>query len=325
MASPAPTPVSDRPATETSGGLRKRRQGGFVTVPSPTIRDKELSFRARGVLAWLLDHPDGWEVKSDGIAREGKEGRDAIRSALTELAAAGYYRIERRRVAGGHYVTVTAVSDVAMPVWAEGYRALQEAAGQRRDGSDARPRPPVYVRDETGEWVRSDRPETVDTEDGLPGFGKPGVGFPGAGKPGPVVQTVTQTEEPPNPPASRGAKCPHGRSTNCRRCGTSPRAAEERQRLTDAETAAAELAELERARSQLPWCGTRSCDEHSRWRETDDGQARRCPLCHPDVAIGRPSPELVARAAHAPSLRLGTRAPERVRLAGPSRARAPSF
>lgn len=298
MATPVPT--TEHP-TETSGGLRKRRQGGFVTVPSPTIRNKELSFRARGVLAWLLDHPDGWEVKSEGLAREGKEGRDAIRAALTELAAVGYYRIERRRVSGGQYVTVTAVSDVAMPAWAEDYRALQKAAGKRKDGSDARPRPPVYVQDESGEWVRSEAAEAPATEDGFSGVGKPGDGSPVAGKPGALLQKVTQTEEPPTPPASRGSKCSHGRSS-CRQCGTNPRASEARQRLADAEAAAVELERMERARDTLPWCGHDDCDPHSRWRETA-GRHGRCEECHPDVVIGRPPPELVALAAQLPQLR----------------------
>jgi hypothetical protein len=114
-------------------------------------------------------------------------------------------------------------------------------------------------------------------------------------------------KKPPNPPASQGAKCDHGRTSGCRRCGTNPRAAQAAEQLAAAESAAAELDRIERARAQLPWCGDRSCDRHSRWREADNGQAR-CPLCHPDVAIGRPSPELVALAQQLPALRRHRRA-----------------
>lgn len=108
-------------------------------------------------------------------------------------------------------------------------------------------------------------------------------------------------KNPPNPPASQGAKCEHGRSRNCRRCGTNPRAADQRERLAAAQAAAAEIDRIELARTQLPSCGDRSCDPHSRWRETDDGQAR-CHLCHPDVVIGRPDAALIDLARQLPAL-----------------------
>lgn len=197
------------------GGLRKRRTVNFVQVPSETIRDQQLSFRARGVLAWILDHPDGWVVRSEVIAREGAEGREAIRTALTELAEHGYYRVERRRQPDGQVVTVTAVSDTAVAAWVEEYSADKAAAAARKDGRAGRPRSPVYVQDDTGEWVRADRvaaaacPEPPPAEDGFPGSGPPGSGPPGSGAPGAgllgsLVQRETQkvTTTSQNPEAT---------------------------------------------------------------------------------------------------------------------------
>lgn len=201
-----------------NGGLRKRRAGGFVSIPSTTIRDKELSFRARGVLGWILDHPDGWDIRSEVIAHEGAEGREAIRTALAELAAHGYYRVERRRQADGQVLTVTAVSDTAMPDWAAEYRADQAGAGKRKDGSTARRRAPLYVQAADGEWVRATprtaptASETVTAEGGFPGSGSPGSGSPGAGNLGSLVQTETQTVTtttgPKPPPGSPGTDPP---------------------------------------------------------------------------------------------------------------------
>jgi len=37
------------------------------------------------VLAAILSRPDNWRVRSDQLATDGKEGRDAIRAALNEL------------------------------------------------------------------------------------------------------------------------------------------------------------------------------------------------------------------------------------------------
>lgn len=70
--------------------IRVERRDRWTTVARTTVNDTSLSFRARGVLVWLLDKPDGWRVRSEAIALAGTEGRDAIRAALRELEAAGY-------------------------------------------------------------------------------------------------------------------------------------------------------------------------------------------------------------------------------------------
>ena len=80
-----------RAVTTIRVGKRKK----FTTVSRSTVNDGRLSFRARGILVWLLDKPDDWRTTADGIATAGVEGRDAVRSALTELEACGY--LERRR------------------------------------------------------------------------------------------------------------------------------------------------------------------------------------------------------------------------------------
>lgn len=68
----------------------------WTSVSNAAIEDETLSFRARGLLVWLLSKPDTWTVKAEAIVGAGVEGRDAIRSALAELEAAGY--IHRQRV-----------------------------------------------------------------------------------------------------------------------------------------------------------------------------------------------------------------------------------
>jgi hypothetical protein len=111
-----------------SGGLRHEDDDDkFVIIPRPTIRDARLSFRARGLLAFILDLPKGWDVNAAFLVKQGKEGREAVYAALSELRAAGYYRVEKRRADGGRWVTGTAVSKTARPSWAAEY-AEQEAA-----------------------------------------------------------------------------------------------------------------------------------------------------------------------------------------------------
>lgn len=183
-------------------GLRRRRKS-FVQLPSATIRDKRLSYRARGVLGWILDHPDGWDIRSEAIAAQGKEGREAIRTALHELGAHGYYRLERRRFPDGTCHMGTAVSEDPVPEWAAAYKewdgkpipVVQQADGsfkvQHRDGSltDDGFEPPADDDEETEGSDEDEDPSDAnvaagETGDGFPGPGT-GDGFSGAGKPGP--------------------------------------------------------------------------------------------------------------------------------------------
>jgi hypothetical protein len=84
-------------------GGRKR----WTTVDRDVVNDKRLSFRARGVLVWLLDKPDTWEVRSNAIAGAGPEGRDAIRAAFQELEQFGYMKHRKVQHDDGRWVTET--------------------------------------------------------------------------------------------------------------------------------------------------------------------------------------------------------------------------
>ncbi len=70
--------------------IRVPHRRRFTSIDRATLNDASLSFRARGVLAWLLDKPDDWTTTADAIAVHGLEGRDAIRAVLNELELNGY-------------------------------------------------------------------------------------------------------------------------------------------------------------------------------------------------------------------------------------------
>lgn len=80
----------------------KSKESRFARIDNVVLQDKRLSFRARGVLAYVLSLPKTWEHAADRMSGDSVDGVDAIRSALRELQAAGYATLRRVRGQGGH-------------------------------------------------------------------------------------------------------------------------------------------------------------------------------------------------------------------------------
>lgn len=79
----------------------------FTQIPNDWLRDRRLSYKARGLLAELLSHSVGWIVSRDRLARLGVDGRDAIASAIRELEDHGYLERRQGRNADGTMAETT--------------------------------------------------------------------------------------------------------------------------------------------------------------------------------------------------------------------------
>lgn len=69
----------------------------FTTIPNSTLRDKNLSFNARGLLNFMLSFDDYSEFSLDFFIRETGEKITVIRSAIKELLNNNYLKREKRR------------------------------------------------------------------------------------------------------------------------------------------------------------------------------------------------------------------------------------
>ena len=54
---------------------------------------KALSWRAKGILSYMLSRPDNWKINKTDLYKRGKEGRDAMQAALNELKELDYLHI----------------------------------------------------------------------------------------------------------------------------------------------------------------------------------------------------------------------------------------
>ncbi len=78
--------------------LRKTKQANFAVIDMEPIRnDSRLSFKAKGLLVYLLDRPANWNVNIEHLATVSAEGKGAIQTAVAELKDCGYLRIEKDR------------------------------------------------------------------------------------------------------------------------------------------------------------------------------------------------------------------------------------
>lgn len=94
---------------------RVGRTNNFSIIPNEIFDHKEMSWRATGILAYLLSRPDWWKSDVDRLAASHKEGREAVRTAMHELEAVGYVRRTKTRNAGGQWVHKMQIFEIPQP------------------------------------------------------------------------------------------------------------------------------------------------------------------------------------------------------------------
>lgn len=65
--------------------VNKSPDNPYVMIDRRPIDNPELSFKAKGILTYLMSRPNGWEVNITDLMKHGKEGAAAIRTGLREL------------------------------------------------------------------------------------------------------------------------------------------------------------------------------------------------------------------------------------------------
>lgn len=114
--------------------IRVSKRKRYTAIDRDTLNDRRLSYRARGILAYLLAKPNDWTTNADAVAAAATEGREAVRTALTELECVGYLNRSKWRGADGrwhsewvvHERPPRPISGAGEPTWFPGPQETEE-------------------------------------------------------------------------------------------------------------------------------------------------------------------------------------------------------
>lgn len=77
----------------------KKEKINFTQVSNKILNDERLSFKAKGIYAFIFSKPDGWKFAIKRIAKQTLDGYDSIKSGISELEKIGY--LERIKQTSG--------------------------------------------------------------------------------------------------------------------------------------------------------------------------------------------------------------------------------
>jgi hypothetical protein len=84
--------------------VRTPKRARYTIISNVALEDKRLSWKARGLAAYLLSKPDNWEVRTyELVSASDADGRRAVLTGLQELEKCGYLVREQNRLKGGQW------------------------------------------------------------------------------------------------------------------------------------------------------------------------------------------------------------------------------
>lgn len=69
----------------------------YTVMSNYHLRDKNLSYKVKGLLSFMLSLPEDWDYSLAGLCSISKESKDGIRLILKELQEQHYVEIEKVR------------------------------------------------------------------------------------------------------------------------------------------------------------------------------------------------------------------------------------
>jgi hypothetical protein len=83
----------------------------FARVRKEALEDAALTWKAKGLLSYLLGKPDNWQVRQRDLVNRSADKKTAIQSGMRELETAGYAKREEVRQGGRFKALIWHISD----------------------------------------------------------------------------------------------------------------------------------------------------------------------------------------------------------------------
>lgn len=78
----------------------QKRDSPYIMVDKSPLEDSRLSWKAKGILVYLIGKPNDWKVRIADLISKSSDGRDSVYSGLEELVSYGYMTRQEVREKG---------------------------------------------------------------------------------------------------------------------------------------------------------------------------------------------------------------------------------
>ena len=83
--------------------IRVKKNENYCVICNYHLKDHNLSFKAKGLLSFMLSLPDNWNYSIKGLALISKESYKTIRTILKELELNKYLIIQKNQNIKGRF------------------------------------------------------------------------------------------------------------------------------------------------------------------------------------------------------------------------------
>ncbi|WP_424236398.1 hypothetical protein [Bhargavaea ginsengi] len=80
--------------------FRVSKKESYVVLDKGFLNNRELSWQAKGLLAYMLSLPNDWQFNVTDLKNRSRNGRDSTKAVIRELEEQGYIQKEQKRDGG---------------------------------------------------------------------------------------------------------------------------------------------------------------------------------------------------------------------------------
>ncbi|MDH3382343.1 MAG: helix-turn-helix domain-containing protein [Flavobacteriaceae bacterium] len=103
----------------------RRKVNPFVQIDNSVFNDNRLSYKAKGILGYLLSKPDNWTVRLEDLYNHTIEGYSSIRTGINELILTGYMELRTKYSRNGECFDGRRLEVYEEPLFKNGFRCIK--------------------------------------------------------------------------------------------------------------------------------------------------------------------------------------------------------